>query len=241
MILINPVGKKEYDYSDVTVLPNVTKLKYRSIADMVNSIEFRINEKYKGIDLESLNLTNEYNYNEIVELKKKINIKEEKLEVKEVNVKNVIKENKSFSKRTNKLINRDDYNAMKLGTDIHEYLEFIDLKNPNYDLIDNKLCLNIIKNLLDQELLRDISKAKIYQEYEFIYEDEGIKYHGVIDLMLEYDDYIDIIDYKLKNTIDEDYKRQLKGYYNYIKFKTDKRINLYLYSLLEHRFYQINY
>ena len=57
--------------------------------------------------------------------------------------------------------------------------------------------------------------------------------------MLDYKDHVDIIDYKLKNTNDENYQKQLNGYYNYIKTKTNKPINLYLYSLLEHKFYNI--
>jgi len=240
MILINPVSDRESDYSNVTVLPNTAKLKYRSIADMINSVEFRINEKYKNISIEDLNLTSEYNYNEIVNLKEKINSSDKKLEVKEIDIKNKRKENKSFSKKSNKLITKDEYNVMKLGTGIHEYLEFMDLKNPNYDLIDNKLYLDIIKNLLSQEMLKDIKKANVYQEYEFIYESDGIKYHGIVDLMLEYDDHIDVIDYKLKNVSDDNYKKQLSGYYDYIKTKTKKDVNLYLYSLLDSKFHKID-
>ena len=165
---------------------------------------------------------------------------DEVLEVKELDIKNVIKTNKSFSKKSNKLITSDEYKKMKFGTEIHECLEFLDLKNPDYSLISNKEYFYIIKKLLDNELLKNIDKAKIYQEYEFIYEEDNIKYHGVIDLMLEYDEYIDIIDYKLKNTNDENYNKQLVGYYNYIKTKTNKKINLYLYSLLEGKFYEVD-
>jgi len=224
----------------VTVLGNGIKLKYRSIADMVNSVEFRINDKYKDINLDELGLTGEYNFNEVVDLKKNIDDSREILEVNEIDIKSEVIESKSFSKKSNKLITKDEYDVMKLGTDIHEYLEFFDLKNPNYDGIDNELYVDIIKNLLSQDKLKDIDKATIYQEYEFIYEEDDTKYHGVIDLMLEYDDYIDIIDYKLKNVSDEGYIKQLNGYYNYIKSKTDKKINLYLYSLLEHKFYDVD-
>ena len=239
MILINPVGKEIGDNSNVTVLGNGIKLKYRSIADMVNSVEFRINDKYKDINLDELGLTGEYNFNEVIDLKEKLDDSKEILLVNEIDIKSEVVESKSFSKKSNKLITKDEYDVMKLGTDIHEYLEFFDLKNPNYDGIDNELYVDIIKNLLSQEKLKDIDKATIYQEYEFIYEEDDTKYHGVIDLMLEYDDYIDIIDYKLKNVSDDAYIKQLNGYYNYIKSKVDKKINLYLYSLLEHKFYDV--
>ena len=48
-------------------------------------------------------------------------------------------------------------------------------------------------------LLKNIKNAQIYKEYEFVYEEENEKYHGIIDLMLIYPNHIDIIDYKLKN------------------------------------------
>ena len=60
-----------------------------------------------------------------------------------------------------------------------------------------------------------------------------VKYHGVIDLMLEYDNYIDIIDYKLKNIDDIGYVKQLTGYKNYIEKKTNKEVNIYLYSIID--------
>ena len=51
--------------------------------------------------------------------------------------------------------------------------------------------------------------------------------------MLEYNDHIDIVDYKLKNVDDEKYIKQLNGYKNYIMMKSKKRVNLYLYSIMD--------
>ena len=53
--------------------------------------------------------------------------------------------------------------------------------------------------------------------------------------MIEYDDYIDIIDYKFKNIDDISYHKQLLGYKNYIAKKTKKRVNTYLYSILDNK------
>ena len=50
--------------------------------------------------------------------------------------------------------------------------------------------------------------------------------------MLEYQDHIDIIDYKLSNIEDTNYLKQLTGYKNYINSKTNKNVNIYLYSIL---------
>ena len=58
--------------------------------------------------------------------------------------------------------------------------------------------------------------------------------------MLEYDDYIDIIDYKLKNIEDDNYLKQLDGYKKYIEFKTGKKVNIYLYSILNDQIKELN-
>jgi len=128
---------------------------------------------------------------------------------------------------------------MEFGTYMHYLLELTDFKNPNYENID-KFYQDKIKNFLNQELLKNINKANILKEYEFIYEENNITFHGIIDLMLEYEDHIDIIDYKLKNINDENYINQLNGYKKYIENKTNKQTNIYLYSILENVIEKIN-
>ena len=63
---------------------------------------------------------------------------------------------------------------------------------------------------------------------------------GIIDLMLVYKDYVDIIDYKLTHTDDSAYSKQLNGYRDYIKHKLDKQVNIYLYSLTEKKLIKID-
>ena len=130
------------------------------------------------------------------------------------------------------IINTDTYNNIQLGLKFHETLEYIDLKNYDSNLIPDKFISSKISNFLSQPILLNIKEANIYQEHEFIYEDNNNIYHGIIDLMLEYQDHIDIIDYKLSNIEDTNYLKQLTGYKNYINSKTNKNINIYLYSIL---------
>ena len=54
----------------------------------------------------------------------------------------------------------------------------------------------------------------------------------VIDLFIEHNDFIDIIDYKLKNLDDDAYKEQLNIYKNYLERKFMKKCNMYLLSIL---------
>ena len=235
MILIKPINEKEYDTSNVTVLDNAIKNKYRTLADMLDTIEFRINSKYKTIDIETINLTKDYAIIGQSNFKEKLNKVEDLIEVKELEVINIPKEQSKFSKNMNTLITKDTYSSIKLGTKIHEYLEFIDFKNPNLKVIDDKFIKQLIIKLIEQPIMKDINNATIYQEYEFIYEEDNTEYHGVIDLMLEYNDYINIIDYKLKNISDDAYEKQLKGYQKYIQSKTNKKVHLYLYSILDNK------
>ncbi len=58
--------------------------------------------------------------------------------------------------------------------------------------------------------------------------------------MLEYDNKIIIIDYKLKNIEDDAYIKQLKVYYDYVSSISNKEIKLYLYSILDEKLKEIN-
>ena len=117
---------------------------------------------------------------------------------------------------------------------MHQYLETIDFLNPKPFLDKLKpFYKNKIEKFLNTPLLKDIKDANILKEYEFIYYKDDTEYHGIIDLMLEYKDYIDIIDYKLKSIDDENYLNQLHGYQEYISNLTNKKVNIYLYSIID--------
>ena len=239
IILVKPYNDKVTTSSNATRLSNNIKATYRSLQDIVDSVDFRINDKNKCIDLQKLNLSKDYNLIKVGNYKENISSNKDTLEVLELHIDNNKLTEKSFSKKSNKLITKDEYNNMHMGTYAHELLELIDLKKPDYSLIEDDFYINIVKKMLKSDLVKDINKAKIYKEYEFIYELDNIKYHGIIDLMLEYDDHIDIIDYKLKNVSDENYIKQLNGYKSYIKSITNKPTNTYLYSLLEAKIYPL--
>ena len=79
----------------------------------------------------------------------------------------------------------------------------------------------------------------MYKEYEFTYQEENSISHGIIDLLIERDDKMIIIDYKLKNTSDEAYDKQLNGYRKVIKEKTNKDVECYLYSIIDSKFRKV--
>ena len=168
------------------------------------------------------------------------------LKINEINDKFTILENKitkdiltetHYSKETNEIYDNETIENMKIGTHVHEILEYLDFNNPNFDNVDTKY-VDKIKAFLNQDI--DFKNAnKIYKEYEFYYEKNSEIKHGIIDLMLEYDDYIKIIDYKLSNIDDKNYIKQLEGYKEYIEEYKNKKVKLYLYSILKEELKEI--
>ena len=127
---------------------------------------------------------------------------------------------------------------MKFGTDMHYYLEVLDFNNPHLSIIPSEYTNNI-KSFLNSNIIKDISQAKIYKEYEFVYNYDNNLTHGIIDLLLEYEDHFDIIDYKLKNIDDENYDKQLNGYRSYIESISNKKVNCYLYSIIDNDYREV--
>ena len=114
----------------------------------------------------------------------------------------------------------------------------LDFKNPNFDELDIPIYYKEkIKKFLNSELVRD--GINFYKEYEFIEKDNDIK-HGIIDLIIETEDTLKIIDYKLKNIDDNAYIEQLLGYENYLKKISNKKIEKYLYSIVDETIKRVN-
>lgn len=123
---------------------------------------------------------------------------------------------------------------LMIGTHLHEILQTINLKTKDLSRVNlSDKEVSILTKVLNLSCFNDLSDAKIYQELEFIFEDEGKNYHGIIDLLIEYDDRFAIIDYKLYNTDKEEYKRQLGVYHKYLSLISDKKIEMYLLSLIK--------
>ena len=78
-----------------------------------------------------------------------------------------------------------------------------------------------------------LENPRFLKEYEFLEEDSYGMRRGIIDLLIIDDKQIIAIDYKLKNLDDEAYLKQLKGYYDYLKPKFEKKVRLFLYSLTD--------
>lgn len=235
MIIVLPEKEtKKLEKNENGVIEEIRRLSFSKLSDFMYGVKDYLDKYFKTIDITKLGLTKDYQYNKTINIKDNTNIKDD-IKVEEISIKNDITEEKHFSKETNMLSTKDEIKMMKYGTRIHEYLELIDYKNPNLSLIKDTFIKDKIEKFLNNDLLKNINDSNIYHEYEFYYEKDNINYHGIIDLMLEYDEHIDIIDFKLKSITDDNYKSQLYGYKNYIENITNKKVNTYLYSILNEK------
>ena len=239
IIVTNLESDNEYPLESNGVVDNRIRNKYRSFKDILLSIKKYLNKYIVDINLDAINLTKEYNNIKNYNFDNIIDKSDEVISVREINVDKSQVINKHFSKENKNIINERIKANMDFGIRIHELFEIIDFKNPNYDNL-NEIDKKYINQFLSHHLLKNVNNSKVYKEYEFIYEENNVNFHGIIDLMLEYSDRIDIIDYKLLNIDSEEYINQLNGYKNYIENTFNKPVNLYLYSIIKNEFTKIN-
>ena len=225
MIFILPSNTKEDNKCISDIIDNNIRSKYNSFASIMYSLESITKDYYKNININDINLSKDYNMTSNNNYKEHLKLINDKIKVSNTNIPSSIKENKTFSKKDIHIVTKEEEDRLLYGRIIHELFECTNFNNLD-NLSDNNK--KIINNLLEKI---DISHANIYKEYEFIYEEDNTTYHGIIDLMLEYQDNIKIIDYKLKNISDEAYIKQLNGYKNYIEKLFNKKTSIYLYSI----------
>ncbi len=222
------------------IIDNTIRLKYTSFLDMLKSISQDISKYITNINLEKIELTKAYNIVKEGNFQTKIPNSNKKIIVKSFDIKNESKEEKVFSKNSTKLLTEEERKNIKLGKNVHYLLEILDFKNPNIESMNiSEFYKRKLKAFLANNQIGNIKNAKIYKEYEFKYEEDNKIYHGIIDLILEYDDNIKIIDYKLKNIKDENYLTQIAGYKKYIENKTNKKVSTFLYSIIDEKLEQL--
>ena len=225
MIFILPENTKEEAGYISDIIDDSIRSKYNSFASIMYSLEPITKSYYKNIDINSIDLSKNYNLVKNDNYNKLLGRVEDKLDVQDINIDIQKEEEKSFSKKNIHITSKEEQDRLDYGKKVHELFELTDFHNTSNLTGKNR---EIITNFLDKV---NIDNADIYKEYEFIYEEDNTTYHGIIDLMLVYKDNIKIIDYKLKNISDEAYLKQLNGYKDYIENRFNKPTNIYLYSV----------
>lgn len=203
-----------------------------SFLDMLSFVKENMKDYIFNVDLSKINLTK--NYNLVKEYNYRENIEHTDLKISffELDILNNILNKERISKETKDLLDKDIKEKMEFGKYIHKVLEYIDFKNFDISLFSipefYKTRIDKFINLVNKEEI-----INVYKEYEFSYINNDIYEHGIIDLILEYDNHIKIIDYKLKNIKDGDYRRQIEKYKEYLSNKTNKKIDTYLFSIID--------
>lgn len=230
IILVTPALKKALSNGDAVA--DYDKLAYTSFYDLLSSVSNKlqpyITEKY----IYPFKKTKEKEINNIIsEGKEKIIIDEVSLKRKElVKVSASIDEIKLFSK--------EEQNKLNYGTLIHSYFEKVNSVGDIEKLDVNDRTKETLKRFFSFDIFKD-DIINRYHEYEFAYVKDGKNYHGFIDLLLETNDKFIIVDYKLKNIDKEEYHNQLKVYYEFLESITDKKIEAYLYSIIDNMWKKI--
>ena len=226
MVFVGTFNEDILAYKENDLINDNSRLAYRSFLDIINSVYPTIKKYIKKVNLEELDLTKQYNYN----TKSNLNLEKGNIiNVDELtNTSNVI-EKKRLSKNTHDLYSKDIKNNIKLGLRMHSIFESIDFNNPDISNL-SKLEIELLNKFLDTKIYEG---AKVYKEYEFMYEEDNTLTHGIIDLLLVFNDKCIIVDYKLKNVDDEAYIKQLNGYRKYIEDLLNKNTEIYLYSILD--------
>ena len=195
MIILADLNKKDTSFVE-SIVNDDERLLYKSFNDILLSVKSNINKYITNIDLNKINLTLNYKFAKDKTLDKNFNGKKIvvnpiKIEFNEIN-------SSHFSKETHELIDEVTRNKMDYGTYMHELLESIDFKNINIDDIDDTYKNNIL-SLLNHDVFKDLNDAKIFKEYEFIYEEDNyqILFPQNVDEAIFY--MYDELDYKTTN------------------------------------------
>ncbi|MDD3864732.1 MAG: UvrD-helicase domain-containing protein [Candidatus Izemoplasmatales bacterium] len=212
-------------YNNSGYLDAVIRSKYGSFKDILESVP-AVKKWFKPLESIETNITISPTQDPIPFSKpiiyKKIDIQIQKLS------------ESHYSKQLTDFQTPNEKAALEYGEHLHRELELFDFSNKEASLL---LLPDLLKrtfmHFLSQSELKGIDDAIIHKEYEFFDENNGHVLHGIIDLLIEYSDRIVIVDYKLKNVVDQMYINQLNGYRQFIQKVSNKPVYTYLYSLAE--------
>ena len=218
------------------IISDSIRLKYLSFQNILNSIYPSLEKYITNIDLSTINLTKNYNLSKKGMYKNEFSTAK-KLETNELNIQKEELTKSHFSKNTHTLYTKEEKQNIELGLKMHTILENINFNNPNLENL-TPFEKRKVNSFINTNILKDTKQ--IYKEYEFIYEENNEEYHGIIDLLLIKENENIIIDYKLKNTTDDAYLKQLNGYKKYVENITNKRAKIYLYSILDEQLVDLN-
>lgn len=163
-------------------------------------------------------------------------LSEDSINVHELEIEKEIIEHTRYSKDILHLSTKEEIEKMDFGTKVHQVLEQLNFKEPKLEYIPENIRRKV-EAFINSSLVKENINGDFYPEYEFVDTNENT--HGIMDLVIEKDEKLIIVDYKLKNIDDENYDKQLNGYREFLKKKTNKQVECYLYSIIDEMFRKI--
>ena len=151
----------------------------------------------------------------------------EKIKIKKIEVPS----KKVIHLRASKEVDEEvEQSVLDFGSELHAYLEKMDLDNRSLEFIKNRQMRKYVYNVMNSSLFNNVKNSQVRHEYRFYDEDNGIQ--GYIDALIIKENEIDIVDFKLKNIDEIEYDKQLRVYKSYISKITDLPIRMYLLAAL---------
>lgn len=234
MIIVSNFIEEEHLQDGFDGVTTITKKHYNSFNDVFASIYGLIKNKayVTNIAYSDIFMTKKYLMDaDIDEIETN---KAGTIEINNIDLPHIIKSKAKISKKISTLIDPKTSDLLEFGTRMHYILEIVDIKNPNLQAMNlSDYERKKVEVFLSQSIFKQADIKNVYHEYEFVYNKDNIFFHGIIDLIIERENSIDIIDYKLKNIEDESYLSQLMNYKKYFGTISSKPINIYLYSLID--------
>ena len=234
MIIVMPNIESDKDLGNI--VNDYDRLNYTNFAKMVISVSSLFSNKIKEIE-NIENISKKYLDVKRVETKINSNIKE--LDVTPSIYKKDIKVKETYHKENNNEVKETDLKLLESGRVVHALFERIDFTNNKLPYIEDDYYKEKLTNFMNSTFMKKYQDYKKYQEYEFIYNNSNKNYHGKIDLLLVGEKEALIVDYKLKNTKDDAYIKQLNGYKEMISKKLNLETSCYLYSIIDEVFVKI--
>jgi ATP-dependent helicase/nuclease subunit A len=239
MIIVAPRPEESYRL-DGGLVPLADRLNYRSFHAIISSLSHTLENYFTFRDPEDLTPV----YKMRVELPVPEVPAGEALEKRQVRTERTRAEKIVASAPATELVARERLEAMELGTRAHKALELIDFTADPIPQIEKLGESPFVKEKIAAFFRLPLFKEKkivdSYHEHRFLWKRGDETVSGVIDLILETEDELIIIDYKLSAIDKEEYRRQLGLYCEYLRDVSTKRVSAYLYSLMNEELMKVN-
>ncbi|MFP4078980.1 MAG: UvrD-helicase domain-containing protein, partial [Candidatus Izemoplasmataceae bacterium] len=237
----DPEVRDTFTTDDNGLVDLYDRRRYRSFHAILMSVIERFETNIRRVSLDDYEPDATYRF----EIDRKESFDRETLEktYRSVGEAPVEEKRASYSKGVGALMDPDTLDALDYGNKLHEVFERIDFQAPvppqldALDLSEKEKAL--VQAFFDSSLISSLSMRRVFKEYPFALEEEEGLRSGFIDLLIETDDAFLVIDYKLKGIEDEAYQSQIEGYVETLAPLVGKRVEGYLYSILDTTFKKV--